>query len=771
MHRFLSFDELVRTLPKGTLDGYKTVYANAVDALRNLSTVLGHERPTHSRRAHPFTQKGMPEIRRDKFEEGRTESKETFARLAQERVSPFASADEQASFDLDEDLRRALDVLVERGDKISGDRVRRMNELRAIAKTLEPMRKAIDAHKSEGAQEISLSFNVAWTSAVVDAILWPDIEMAARYIDGYDVVFDVKDSSVFIASDEPASISREDFEAANTRMVTTITKEITRSGTSKDPAERERRAQCWKRTKEEIAEGLIRKPKTRAKMDRKYKRGRWRCLGRNAVYQKGKWRCVDNGKRNKANRATSMSERITCGRADFPAVIAREVAKRMQHKTRSGAIRKKRMPRMLHGTDDLRAAYRRVPTRQPEYTNVAVWDSDHRKVVYCEVPGHNFGLKSAVVNFNRFPELATSAARRLLWITTEHYYDDNDTAEPDYARGSGQKCLIELCGDTFFGFPFDDSKHEPEKEVNEYLGVLTDLSRVDAGVITMDVSKKRRDKIRTMVRDIRKSERLPSGLAASLFGKARWMLSPCFGSLGKACLQPIMQREYQRGVAALSTELKDSLEFIEFVCDNLPPLEIPLLPSKLDPVVIFTDAEGKKRQGSRAPTGHLGFVVYHPVYGRRYAHAPAPPNWTKLFDKLRERDTYIAQYELAAAITPFLSLPPEWLTGRPVELWVDNSGAIGALVKGYSGVPDCARIVNLFHFATARLGIHSLWVDYVPSESNPADVPSRAHEMSREEAEKALSGFGTKVAMRVPTIADSNGEWLSSTKIAKSVWG
>ena len=127
--------------------------------------------------------------------------------------------------------------------------------------------------------------------------------------------------------------------------------------------------------------------------------------------------------------------------------------------------------------------------------------------------------------------------------------------------------------------------------------------------------------------------------------------------------------------------------------------------------------------------------------------------------------------ERAGCPRTFLSLPPEWLAGRPVELWVDNSGAIGALVKGYSGVPDCARIVNLFHFATAKLGIHSLWVDYVPSESNPADVPSRAHEMSREEAEKALSGFGTKVAMRVPTIADSNGEWLSSTKIAKSVWG
>ena len=286
----------------------------------------------------------------------------------------------------------------------------------------------------------------------------------------------------------------------------------------------------------------------------------------------------------------------------------------------------------------------------------------------------------------------------------------------------------------------------------------------------MDVSKKRRAKIRDIVREIRKNQKLPSGLAGSLCGKAPWMLSPCFGNLGKACLQPIMKREYQRSTYAITQDIADSIDFIEFVCNSLPAYRIPLLPSKLDPVVIFTDAEGKKRQGEVAPSGHLGFVVYHPVYGKRYAYAAAPSDWARLFDNLKKRDTYIGQYELGAAITPFLSLPPDWLHGRPVELWIDNSGAIGALIKGYSGVPDCARIVNLFHFATAKLGIASLWIDYVPSESNPADIPSRLHEMSDEEASIALADLGEPIEMVLPTLADSNGEWMSSTRIAKSVW-
>ena len=65
-----------------------------------------------------------------------------------------------------------------------------------------------------------------------------------------------------------------------------------------------------------------------------YRRLEWRCLGRNAILQKEKWRCVDNGKRSKHNKATSMKERITCGRADFPALIAREIAS-----TCAGAVR------------------------------------------------------------------------------------------------------------------------------------------------------------------------------------------------------------------------------------------------------------------------------------------------------------------------------------------------------------------------------------------------------------------------------------------------
>jgi hypothetical protein len=305
---------------------------------------------------------------------------------------------------------------------------------------------------------------------------------------------------------------------------------------------------------------------------------------------------------------------------------------------------------------------------------------------------------------------------------------------------------------------------------NEYLGVVSDLREAPDGTVSMDVSRKRRGKIKALVRTALDAQECRSGLAASLFGKAGFMLAPCYSGIGRACLEPIMKREHEKSISRLTGDLRDSLEFIDYVCDHLPPLRLPLLPSSGEKVVIFTDAEGKQRDGPTRPSGHLGFTIIHPRYGKRYAHRRVPDSLVRLLDAIEERKTYIGQFELVAAITPFLSLPPEWLHGYPVELWIDNSGAIGGLVKGYSGVPDCARIINMFRFAVARVGPQSLYIDYVPSESNPADIPSRLHEMDAREASRLVADLGDLIEMVVPTFGDADGHWLSFSDVARSVW-
>ena len=107
------------------------------------------------------------------------------------------------------------------------------------------------------------------------------------------------------------------------------------------------------------------------------------------------------------------------------------------------------------------------------------------------------------------------------------------------------------------------------------------------------------------------------------------------------------------------------------------------------------DAEGKAKDGEKLPSGHMGFVIYHPKHGRCYASAPVPENIIRLFETLKERDTYICQFELIAAIMPFLSVPEEWFTGYPVELWIDNS-SFEQLFSGHQQNTQTSETSNIF---------------------------------------------------------------------------
>ena len=776
-----AFETLRDGIQAADLERFRPEYLSVVWTLAGLSTVTEpYVRPSASRPPYPFVQTSFPEIRRDKLTPGRELDKSDFADAACRRRSPYHDADEAASRLLDSDLRAAIDAHVTHGSDIVALRTERFQVLRSLALRLEPMRAACDAQKSACAARIAASFNAAWAAAVIDAFGVPDVALPLGYVLGFPCIFEVPDSGMYAAVDYPAEISEAEFVRNNTRTVAHITRKIERSATRGDANEKERRRQCWKRTKQEIAEGLISQPRSRAFIDRKFKRGKWRCIGRNAIYQKGKYRCIDDARRSKHNKATYMHETITTARADFPIVVTREFARRLgafssarrRHRGNMPGVRKLRRFKMRHGTNDLKSAYRRVPTAQPEYTVVAVWNDDAKRVEYCEVWGLNFGLLSAVTTFNRFPRLSVMAARRLMWIVTEHYFDDNDTCEPDTAGDTGQRYLVALSGPTFFGFDYDPDQVSPMSGSNEFLGVLSDLSECDQGRVFMDVTASRRDKIRALLDEVELARGLSSGLASSIFGKSRFMISPYYNNVGKACLQPIMHREHDHSAFAIDQPLQDSLDFVRYAADHLPPMEMLVsTPSTSERVVVFVDAEGKKRAGTSPPSGHVGFVVYHPTKGRCHGFSKVPSGLVKLMDRIKVRETYIGQFELIGAIVPFLSLPHDWFRGQHVELWIDNTMAIGGLLKGYSGKPDCARIINMFYFTFASLQAASLWIDYVPTDSNPADTPSRFHEMPRSEVIAAQKKLGRLVRAKVPDFADGQGNWRSFKDVAASVWG
>ena len=79
------------------------------------------------------------------------------------------------------------------------------------------------------------------------------------------------------------------------------------------------------------------------------------------------------------------------------------------------------------------------------------------------------------------------------------------------------------------------------------------------------------------------------------------------------------------------------------------------------------------------------------------------------------------------------------LRGRSAIFWIDNLAAKFGLQKGYSRVEDSGRIVNAFKVKQASLYLRT-WFEYVPSEQNIADLPSRDAFQAMLDVIDAVSG-------------------------------
>ena len=126
--------------------------------------------------------------------------------------------------------------------------------------------------------------------------------------------------------------------------------------------------------------------------------------------------------------------------------------------------------------------------------------------------------------------------------------------------------------------------------------------------------------------------------------------------------------------------------------------------------------------------------------------APLPPIQVD-----RPKAQYIGQLELLAAVVAYTTFPAV-LAGRYVIHWIDNESAVYSLAKGYSGAADSARVVNLYHACVAQLGV-TPWLEYVHTDDNIADLPSRGEWGVLQ----TLGGSGSFRAAVIPSLSSFVG--------------
>ena len=721
------------------------------------------------------------------------------AHLDAASLLPFPLDSRLRASSLPPDIACAVRRSVEHRDGLPDFRYDRASTIRAIADRLRPLSVRVNgALMPPTVLRIAGSFNSVFVAAVVDALRWLDSAIVRRFVYGFPIVATaIPDSGAYRLLPQPSVErfeARRDFfvrsaPAHNQRLHSRLAARATASY-----ADRAADLAVAEKTAKEVAKGVVIGPYPSPDAIHQsmihlhphlppaavYPR----VMNRFGITQKGAIRAIDDGRSNGANAATLMLETVSTPSFFFPAIVARAFA------VVAMALGIPFLA-LVVAMADLSMAYRTIPTSQPWYTAIGFFNPTSRPPApeYYWLPGHNFGLASAVVNFNRYPELIVVALRALFALIIDHYYDDFIIPDLEVGRRSALDILedfILMCGrgsrradrQPVRSPELDPSKTKEPLRSNVVLGVTADLSSASSTPpsVRFHAEPERVRSVLATFRAAYERGKLTPHEAASLRGKLFFVLSSAFGMVGRAATLPLVQRQYRDKppfTFLRGSELHHSLLFFEALLPSLPPLHVPLVQSRRPPLLVYTDASFSSKRARaggggrecRDPharlRGYLGAVVYDPVSGIVHV-AEAMPNWAVLLASWRDDfKTYIAELEMLAVVSVYTTFP-SLFAGRSVNHFVDNTVALSALVHGYAGKPELAKSVNIFYLQTVALRT-AVYFDYVPSKANIADLPSRR--MFEQLASELVGLRRTSPPHRtlhVPSVAEWNadlGSW------------
>ena len=549
---------------------------------------------------------------------------------------------------------------------------------------------------------ISKRYNVALVHALVIATRFSYIDLAFHLVVGFPNIGVVPDTMCHRLKYQPATCavpSSDQMHSWNKQQISRLRRNGRKAGAKSLQQMRE----CYAATVAEVDDGWATGPFTLSETHEMYD-AFW-VIPRFPHYRTPEHPCrpVDDCRRSRHNKCTTLFESIACENCDFPARVARMFVALL------GRIV------VWFGTDDLKKAYRQVPVRNEEFNIVACFNPDIDDVSLFVVHGSVFGAISSVNNFNALSSFIEHCARCVVGACCARFYDDFAVCEPSLTARSAQLSMFQLA--EILGFQFDVKKHRKAGPVNAFLGVVTDLSQLLSGVIILTAKPGRVAKLVRALQHVLDSKQLSSAAAASLRGKLYFLTTSCAGRAGVAALLPFTLRQYSNSSRlSLNDELIAAITFFLALLSCLPPRRISVEAEAAKSLRVWSDAmlsDGIAR---------VGYVVYDPE-DQCLTHATSlvPPYVLGLFHHV---DHCIGQLEILAALLVYLSLPSARLRDRRVSHFIDNSSSMCSLFKGYSKASDSALLINIFHLVCASLRCSVYWF-YVRSKANIADMPSR----------------------------------------------
>ncbi|CAE7242070.1 unnamed protein product [Symbiodinium sp. CCMP2592] len=620
-------------------------------------------------------------------------------------------------------------LLIEGPVKVLRRRLDMITQWKAWAAELEPAEAELHKSLAPSVAEVVKGKRLLLLDRIARSLQWPDTRLHQDMTSGFKIVGEEFPSGIFPLEPRPATLTPEELLAQSRSTKPLIWEQI--NDAPLDVNSRE----LFEITEAEYREkGWLEQPRTWEELELLF--GDWLPAKRFGVRQRDKLRPIDDLAANGANSAFAACDKLTLRAFDELIWCATYIMRALVQKGSvhlvlscgrviSGPLHdfwriKTDRARPLLKTIDLKAAYKQLPLH-PEHRRFCVVGLKHPDT--GQVRGYTsrvlpFGAAGSVTCFNRVARLIQRILQEA-WILNCNYFDDFPVLELSALTGSTDStahCILDL-----LGFECSAEKEEPFGASADVLGVTVDLSCADLSEVRVCNRQVKCSEVAASVDDVLDRGFLRAAEVASLFGRIQFLEGQLLGRMGRLALSELRSLGTSGGVLKLGDSERHAFQNLRERMLHGPPRAISARPPGAN-VIVFTDGACEPEGDSMLCS--IGGVLYVESSGKwvtRYFGCRLPDKLVRTWSASGKKHL-IGPVELYAVATA-RALWREYLDFSKGIFFIDHAGVHAACVNGSSH--DSLWRLILLKLEEADANAMIAWYARVPSQSNPADPPSR----------------------------------------------
>ena len=557
-----------------------------------------------------------------------------------------------------------------------------------------------------------------------------DVRLISDIKKGFDLTGTVPDSGLFDLKDEPleAKLSVEELLRQSRWKVPEAVANARPSGDEDDDD------RLLGVCEDEVSKGWAAGPYTVDQVNSLHGEGRWIAARRFGIWQssagKQKYRPIDDYTRFGQNSTATVVEKLNHSGLDEVIGVAKvmiaAIATGWIHFLDSdgtvwdGPVNKAWCKAKVVGrTLDLKSAYKQlaISSHDLPMALTCIYHPRWKKAAFYQNYALPFGAVASVYAFNRCARTLEMVVNKHAMVATSSYFDDFPQLDLDLVAKSGEHSTETLLDALGWKFDSEGDKYRHCQAAFTVLGAQVDL-RQDH--IVVQNLPRRWEQVREQVDDILNKGEWTSLEAMRLTGRLNYVRTMVSGKPLICEMHTLYQKAAMedKKPKKISEEEMTALRFTLQLAATSKPRRVKCIAIE-PPTILYTDGALEKGIAT------AGAVLCQPGL-------PAKVISYQLNQSLLDQWSAVGSIHCIAQVElhPVIVAKKTWkneLFEKDVIHFTDINAVKEALVKGHSSSLASRRMLH--ELSSIELILNGrVWICRVPSESNPADAPSRSQE-------------------------------------------